>query len=432
MKCRHCGDALELPFLDLGSAPPSNAYLHAADLDAPEARYPLRLLVCETCWLVQTEDHAGREALFTADYAYFSSFSTSWLAHAERYVAAMIARFGLGLESVVAEVAANDGYLLQYVKAAGIPCYGIEPTESTAAAARARGIEIVPAFFGRALGRDLAAEGRQADLIAANNVLAHVPDINDFVAGFAALLKPDGVATFEFPHLLEMVRHCQFDTAYHEHYSYLSLTAVRRILEAGGLSVFDVETLPTHGGSLRVFAERSDTGRRTPSLAVSALLARETAAGMGGADFYRGFQAEAERIRDGLLAFLADARWRGLTIGAYGAAAKGNTLINFAGIGPGLVPFVADRNPAKQGLFMPGSRIPIVDEAHLKAAKPDRILVLPWNLRDELAAQLVYVEDWGGRLVTAVPRLTVGKPRSVAAAVRHVGRERPAAMAAAG
>jgi len=406
VKCRHCGSELHLSFLDLGSAPPSNAYLREADLRAPETWYPLRLLVCEQCWLVQTEDHAGREQLFSEDYAYFSSYSSSWLAHACAYVQAMQARYALGPASCVAEVAANDGYLLQYVRDAGIPCYGIEPTASTAAAARARGIEIVERFFGVALARELAAQGRQADLMAANNVLAHVPDINDFVAGFALLLKPQGVATFEFPHLLRMVQECQFDTAYHEHYSYLSLTSVQRIFAHNGLQVFDVEELPTHGGSLRVHAQRADQGARPVSAAVQALLLREHDAGIKTAGYYRGFQHRAEQVKNGLLAFLLEARREGLKVGAYGAAAKGNTLLNFAGVRPDLLPYVVDLNPAKQGRFMPGSRIPIVGEAHLREDRPDRILILPWNLREELVAQLSYARAWGARFVTLVPVYT--------------------------
>lgn len=407
MKCRHCAQDLRLPFLDLGSAPPSNAYLSEAALHGPETWYPLRLLVCEACWLVQTEDHAGREQLFDADYAYFSSYSSSWLAHARTYVQAMRERLGLSAQSCVVEVAANDGYLLQYVREAGVPCYGIEPTASTAAAARAKGIEIVERFFGVALARELAAAGRQADLTAANNVLAHVPDINDFVGGFAVLLKAQGVATFEFPHLLRMVQECQFDTAYHEHYSYLSLTAVQRIFAANGLQVFDVEELPTHGGSLRVYAQRSDVGRRAVTPAVAALLAREQAAGMTTPAFYAGFQQEAERIKRELLEFLLQAKREGLKVGAYGAAAKGNTLMNFAGVRPDLLPYVVDLNPAKQGKYMPGSRIPIVSEDHLRRDRPDRVLILPWNLRTEITAQLAYIRAWGGRFVTAVPRLSI-------------------------
>jgi len=405
VKCRHCGSALHRRFLDLGTAPPSNAYLTEAGLRVPETWFPLRLLLCEACWLVQTEDYAGREALFTEDYAYFSAVSTSWLAHAERYVRTMIERFALNASSRVVEIAANDGYLLQYVRAAGIPCYGVEPTASTAHAAKAKGIEIIERFFGVALADELARQGRQADVMVANNVLAHVPDINDFVSGFARLLKPQGVATFEFPHLLRMVRGSQFDTAYHEHYSYLSLSVVRRIFAANGLMVFDVEELNTHGGSLRVFAQRGDTGNHECALAVDALLRTEDEAGMNAADFYCGFQVKAEHIKDDLLAFLIEAKRQGLKVGAYGAAAKGNTLLNFAGIRPDLLPYVVDRNPAKQGKYMPGSRIPIVDESYLKAHRPDRVLILPWNLRQEVMDQLDYVRAWGGQFVTAVPEL---------------------------
>jgi SAM-dependent methyltransferase len=406
MKCRHCASPVTLPLADLGTAPPSNAYLREPALHAPERWYPLRVLVCENCWLVQTEDFAAADALFDADYAYFSSFSSSWLAHAKAYVDDMAERLSLDAHSQVVEVAANDGYLLQYVAGRGIPCLGVEPTASTAAAARARGIEVVEQFFGVALARTLVADGRAADLTVANNVLAHVPDINDFVAGFAVLLKPQGVATFEFPHLLQLVQQCQFDTLYHEHFSYLSLTAVQRIFAANGLTVTDVQELPTHGGSLRVFAQRSDASAQVHDR-VAQLLARETAAGVSSAAFYGGLQEQALRIKRELLAFLLDCHARGLKVGAYGAAAKGNTLLNFAGVRADLLPYVVDRNPAKQGQFLPGSRIPVVDEAHLRAHRPDRVLVLPWNLREEVTAQLDYVGGWGGQFAVAVPRLEV-------------------------
>lgn len=408
MKCRHCGTVLKQPFVDLGTAPPSNAYLTLEDLNGPETHFPLRVLVCNVCWLVQTEDHAGREALFAHDYAYFSSTSSGWLAHAKAYVSAMQARFALNEKSVVVEVAANDGYLLQYVKALGIPCYGVEPTASTAAAAREKGIEIVEQFFGVELARDLVAKGKQADLMAANNVLAHVPDINDFISGFSNILKPAGVATFEFPHLLNLVKHCQFDTIYHEHYSYLSLTAVKRVFETNGLSVFDVEELPTHGGSLRVFAQKCD-GSRLVTQNVARLLSEEAAAGVESSSFYQGFQTRAEKVKDDFISFLIDAKRQGLKVGAYGAAAKGNTLMNFAGIRPDLLPYVVDRAAAKQGKFMPSSRIPIVDEAHLRADQPDRIVILPWNIKDEVMAQLSYAREWGTRFVTAVPSLEISE-----------------------
>ena len=376
-------------------------------LHAPEKYFPLRVLVCTQCWLVQTEDFADAGELFSADYAYFSSFSTTWLKHAEKYVADMAQRFALDADSHIVEVAANDGYLLQFAKARGIPCLGIEPTTSTADAARAKGIEIVEEFFGVKLARKLVAEGRQADLTAANNVLAHVPDINDFVGGFATLLKHAGVATFEFPHLLRLVTENQFDTIYHEHYSYLSLTAVKRIFEQNGLNVFDVEELPTHGGSLRVYAQRKDTGARQPSTNVAKLLEQEAAAGMDTAAFYAGFQAKANKVKNDLLVFLIEAQRAGKSVAGYGAAAKGNTLLNYAGVRPDLISFVVDRNPAKQDKFLPGCRIPIVSEAHLKQARPDYVVILPWNLRAEVIEQLAYVREWGGQFVTAVPALKV-------------------------
>lgn len=407
MKCRHCQSASMAPFLDLGTAPPSNSYLKPEDRGRPELWYPLTVHVCRECRLVQTEDFAGRETFFSDSYAYFSSFSTSWLAHAKAYVEQMAKRFGLGPASMVVEIAANDGYLLQYVKARGIPCLGVEPTASTAQAARARGIEIVEDFFGVALASQLSARGQSADLMAANNVLAHVPDINDFVAGFATLLKPQGVVTFEFPHLLNMVRDNQFDTAYHEHYSYLSLTAVNRILAANGLTVFDVETTPWHGGSLRVFAQRSTSGRHPVKVSVERTLLEERDAGMLGDDFYAGFQEAAEDVRDGFLSFLIDSRKAGLKVAAYGAAAKGNTLLNFAGVKPDLLRFVVDKNPAKQGQLLPGSRIPVLSEDALKLHRPERVVILPWNLQDEIKQQLSYIRDWGGRFVTAVPQLTL-------------------------
>jgi SAM-dependent methyltransferase len=407
MKCRHCAVSLGLTFVDLGSAPPSNAYLTEQTLHAPEKWFPLRLLVCEQCWLAQTEDFARANELFDAEYAYFSGFSTSWLAHSERYVADMAARFALDAASHVVEVAANDGYLLQYVKARGIPCTGIEPTASTAAAARARGIEIVEDFFGVRLAKELVAQGRQADLMAANNVLAHVPDINDFAAGFAVLLKPQGVATFEFPHLMRLVEENQFDTIYHEHFSYLSLGTVSRIFAGAGLAVFDVEELPTHGGSLRVYAQRADDGRQPRSGRVDALLRREADAGMLDAGWYAGFQVRADKVKNDFLAFLLQMKREGRRVAAYGAAAKGNTLLNYAGVRPDLISFVVDRNPAKQGKYLPGSRIPIVGEERLKEARPDCIVILPWNLREEVTAQLVYARDWGARFVTAVPALGV-------------------------
>lgn len=407
MKCRHCGTPLELTLIDLGSAPPSNAYLSKDGLDKPERWYPLRVLVCERCWLVQTQDFADAHELFDGEYAYFSSFSSTWVEHARRYVDAMAARLSLGASSMVVEVASNDGYLLQHAKARGIPCLGIEPTASTAAAARAKGIEVVEDFFGEVLGRRLASEGRAADLTVANNVLAHVPDINDFLRGFTAILKPAGVATFEFPHLLRLLDGLQFDTIYHEHFSYLSMLAVDRMMRAAGLEPFAAEELTTHGGSLRVFAQRADTRAHSADGSVGALLEREHAAGLASAAPYAGFQAKAERIRDDLVTYLIEAKRADRTVAAYGAAAKGNTLLNFAGVRPDLVRYVVDRNPAKQGKFMPGSRIPIVGPERLMEERPDEILVLPWNLFDEIRAENALVARTGTRFVRAVPRIDV-------------------------
>ena len=407
MKCRHCESELTLPLVDLGSAPPSNAYLTKHSLRMPEKWFPLRVLVCDNCWLVQTEDFAQADELFDDDYAYFSSFSDGWLAHAERYVSDMVARFGLTEDSHVIEVAANDGYLLQYVQQKGIPCTGIEPTASTAAAARDKGIAVIERFFGVALADELVAAGQQADLTVANNVLAHVPDINDFTAGFSALLKPNGVATFEFPHLMRLIEGTQFDTIYHEHFSYLSLSAVDRIFKANGLVVFDVDELPTHGGSLRVFAQRADAGEWPHTEAVGEMLRREAERGLTSANGYADFQTKSNAVKDGFLRFLLEARRQGKKVAAYGAAAKGNTLLNYAGVRPDLLPFVVDRNPAKQGKYLPGSRIPIVDEQYLREMRPDHILILPWNLKQEVMQQLDYVHDWDAQFVTAVPELDI-------------------------
>lgn len=407
MKCRHCGSEHLVPFLDLGTSPPSNSYVALKDRAKPELWYPLVIRACMECLLVQTEDFAEREVFFSENYSYFSSFSSSWLAHAKAYVAGMTDRFALTSDSRVVEVAANDGYLLQYVRERGIACLGVEPTASTAAAAREKGIEIREEFFGADYAEKLVAEGWSADLTAANNVLAHVPDINEFVRGFAVLLKPSGVSTFEFPHLMNMVAEAQFDTAYHEHYSYLSLHAVSRIFAANGLEVFDVETTPWHGGSLRVFAQRADSRPHLVNPRVGEMLSREKAAGMERADYYTAFQHAAQRVRNDFLSFLIDCQSRGISVAAYGAAAKGNTLLNFAGVKPDLLAFAVDKNPAKQGMLLPGSRIPVLGEDAIRDIKPERVVILPWNLQSEIKDQLSYISDWGGKFVTAVPRLTV-------------------------
>ena len=406
MKCRHCQMPLSDVFLDLGSAPPSNAYLIEAALHAPEVNYPLRLFVCGTCRLVQTQDFASADTLFNDDYAYFSSTSNSWLAHASRYAAMVTDRLTLGSASHVVEVACNDGYLLRNFVEADIPCLGIEPTASTADAADALGVPVLREFFCEATGHRLAAEKRQADLIIGNNVYAHVPEINDFTLGIVALLKPEGVVTLEFPHLMQLVEHCQFDTVYHEHFSYLSLLTVRQIFAKAGLRIFDVEQLSTHCGSLRIWGCLNDASHSIrPS--VSSILSEEQARGMDGAAFYRGFQPRAEQIKDDLLRFLLKAHSEGKQVAGYGAAAKGNTLLNFTGVKPNLLPFICDAAPSKQGKLMPGSHIPILPPSVLDRDPPDYILILPWNISAEVRNQLAHLAAKGTQFVTAVPHLTI-------------------------
>ncbi|HSV84359.1 MAG TPA: class I SAM-dependent methyltransferase [Ramlibacter sp.] len=406
MNCRHCSTHLHRVFLDLGSAPPSNRYLASADLARPEAWYPLKLFVCEQCWLVQTEDYNAANELFDEEYAYFSSTSRSWLEHAARYCEAIIARLGLGPHSQVIEVASNDGYLLKNFVQAGIPCLGIEPTASTAAAAERLGIPVLRHFFGEALGRELAQQGRQADLIIGNNVYAHVPDINDFTRGLKAALRPGGTVTLEFPHLMRLLEEAQFDTVYHEHYSYLSLRAVSSVFEAAGLRVCDVEELPTHGGSLRVHGCHAEDSRPR-SAAVAALLAEEARQGLFEIGTYVAFQARAERVKDDFVAFLIEQKRAGRTVAAYGAAAKGNTLLNFGGVRPDLLPFVYDAAASKQGKFMPGSRIPILPPAALRGRRPDYLVILPWNIAAEVRQQCADLAALGTRFVTAVPTLEI-------------------------
>jgi len=407
MACRHCEAELKTRLIDLGNAPPSQAYLTQQTLQTPEQWYPLEVWVCETCWLAQTLDYPHSIEFLATDAGDFSSISSVWLAHARRYVDEMSVQFGLTAESMVIEVASNDGYLLQYVKEHGIPCLGIEPNEDTARAARKKGIDVVNAYFGVALAHNLVAQGKSADLMVANNVLAHASDINDFVAGFTTLLKPSGVATFEFPHLANLVRHNQFDTIYHEQFSYLSLTAVMRILAYNGLTVFDVTELPTHGSSLRVFAQRADRGRHGVSARVSEMLEAELRMGIASTGFYRTFQARAEGVKDDFVAFLIDAKRAGTTVAAYGAAAKGNTLLNYAGVRRDLISYVVDRDPAKQGKFLPGSRIPVRAEAYLEQTRPDFIVILSWNLQAEVMAQLAYASQWGAQFVVAIPQLSI-------------------------
>ena len=409
MKCRHCGTDSTHVLVDLGTAPPSNAYLTKLGLKRPEKYFPLRVLVCESCWLVQAEAYSQATELFNEDYAYFSSFSTEWLEHSKQYVDQMIERFGLNGMSVIAEVAANDGYLLQFVRDRGINCYGIEPTASTANAARQKNLEIIQEFLTINLANDLHQQGRTVDLLVANNVLAHVPDINDFSQACSRLLKPQGVLTCEFPHLLNLISGRQFDTIYHEHFSYLSFRTVVNIFAKNGLNVFDVEKLKTHGGSLRVYAQRSDTGQNLSGPRVQQLVTEENLAGMMDIAFYSGFQDSAEKVKNDFIKFLVGAKEDKKLVVGYGAAAKGNTLLNFAGVKSDLIKYVADRSPYKQNKFMPGSRIPIVGEDRLVSDKPDFVVIFPWNLRSEIAKQLNFLSLSGTRFVTAVPTLSIFK-----------------------
>lgn len=406
MKCRFCNTPLQDVFLDLGSAPPSNAFLTAEALNAPEIWFPLRLFTCEKCHLVQVDEVQSHAALFAPDYVYYSSFSRSWLDHAERYVEKAVTTLGLGHDSLVMEIASNDGYLLQYVAAHGIPCVGIEPTSGTANAARQKGIETLECFFGQAFAKEFVRERGTADLIVANNVLAHVPDINDFVDGLAAALAPEGTITIEFPHLMELVAKRQFDTIYHEHFSYLSLHTVRQIFAAHDLRIWNVEQLSTHGGSLRIWAGH-ESSQHVDAAEVTALLAQEARAGMLNSGYYHGFQTQADAVKNECLTFLLEQQRAGRKVAGYGAAAKGNTLLNYAGVRPDLLPYVVDASPHKQGHWLPGSRIPVVAESRLSEDRPDFVLILPWNLRDEITAQLSYIREWGGRFVLAVPQLVI-------------------------
>jgi hypothetical protein len=405
MNCRHCKASLKHTFLDLGFAPPSNAYLTAADLNKPEIYYPLKVKVCDSCWLVQTEDYAEADALFTPEYAYFSSTSASWLDHAKRYADQMIEELELSSKSFVIEVASNDGYLLKNFLHAGIPCLGIEPTGSTAVAAEELGIPVLCEFFGEALGKRLASEGKQADLIIGNNVYAHVPSINDFTKGLKAVLKRGGTITLEFPHVMRLIEQAQFDTVYHEHFSYLSLHTVSRIFTGAGLRIWNVEQLPTHGGSLRVYGCHEDDPWETQQTVIE-LIGQEISEGLQRLDTYLEFQPRADKIKNDFLAFLIEQKRNGKTVVAYGAAAKGNTLLNYAGVKPDLIPFVCDAAPSKQGRFLPGSHIPIVPPSVINGQnRPDFIFVLPWNLITEIKENYLRLGSSGTRFVTAVPCL---------------------------
>ena len=404
MKCRHCTNELKHTFVDLGFAPPSNAYLTESSLNASEKYFPLRVKVCEKCWLVQTEDYSQASELFDDDYAYLSSTSSTWLEHCRLYAGNITEKLELDEKSLVVELAANDGYLLVNFRDRGIPSLGIEPTGGTADIAEEKGLDVIREFFGVALAGELVGQGRRADLIIGNNVYAHVPDINDFTRGMKMLLKEEGTITLEFPHLLNLIRFRQFDTIYHEHYSYLSLTAVRTIFSACGLRIYDVEKLDTHGGSLRVYGCHQDSAR-TEDERVAALLQEEQAFGLQGIDTYTGFQESVNSIKNDFLAFLLDARKKGKKVVAYGAAAKGNTLLNYAGVKPDLLPAVCDGAPAKQGKYLPGSHIPIHRPEELPAFAPDYVLVLPWNIANEIIEQYRDLHSKGVEFVCAIPEL---------------------------
>ena len=405
MKCRHCKNILQHVFLDLGFAPPSNDYLTKEELSTPETTFPLKLYVCDCCWLVQTEDYSCANELFAKDYAYFSSTSKSWLEHSAQYVEKITKELALTKESFVIEVASNDGYLLKNFVSSGVPCLGIEPTESTADASEKIGVPVLRKFFGVEVARDLAASGRKADLICGNNVYAHVPDINDFTEGLKILLKENGVINLEFPHLMRLIENNQFDTVYHEHFSYLSLNTVFAIFNSVGLRVYDVEEIPTHGGSLRIYACHANNVRPTTK-AVLDLLDQEVDFGLKALDIYQSFQHKANKVKNEFINFLIEQKSLGKSIASYGAAAKGNTLMNYAGLKTDLIDFVCDAAPSKQNKYMPGSHLPIFHPSELANRKPDWVVIFPWNIAKEVQEQQ-NVASWGGKFVIAIPQLTI-------------------------
>lgn len=407
MKCRHCQQQLEQVFIDLGHSPPSNSYLSKEALKREEVYYPLKVFVCGSCFLVQVDEYKKATEIFDSEYAYFSSVSKSWLEHSKAYTDQMVGEFGFNDSSLVVEIASNDGYLLQYFKEKNIAVLGIEPTASTAKVAREKGITTVERFFGVELANELVNGGQRADLLLGNNVLAHVPDINDFVKGLKIVLKEDGVVTMEFPHLLQLVANNQFDTIYHEHFSYLSLITVQKIFRDAGLDIFHVEELPTHGGSLRIFAKHLGNTKLKSRSSVSELIAKEQKAGINDLTYYQNFESKVKNIKHEFIEFLINAKRNGKSVAAYGAAAKGNTLLNYCGIKNDLIDFVVDRAFSKQGKFLPGSHIPVVTEDKLKSIKPDYIVIFPWNIREEICKQLSYVKEWNGKFVITIPKLEI-------------------------
>lgn len=407
MKCRFCKHELSYEFVDLVNAPPSNSFLTMQQLKEPEVFYPLRLFVCDSCFLVQIDEYKKSVEIFDANYIYFSSYSRSWLEHAKQYVNMIVERFNLNQTSQIIEIASNDGYLLQYFQDKDIPCLGIEPTEGTAHVAKEKGIKTIIDFFGVRLARNLVEQNKKADLLIGNNVLAHVPDLNDFVAGLKIALKPNGVITMEFPHLMQLIDNCQFDTIYHEHFSYLSFFAVKAVFEKYGLTLFDVDKITTHGGSLRIYAKHNEDYTKNVSNRVSKLIDEEIAKGINNISYYQGFQNKVDNVKYNLLAFLIRQKKMGKKVVAYGAAAKGNSLINYCGIKRSLISFAVDISPYKLGKYLPGSHIPVINENELKEYKPEYVLILPWNIKDEIIMQLDYIRDWNGKFVIAIPEMKI-------------------------
>ncbi len=408
MNCRFCKEPLVNKFVDLINCPPSNSFLSLEQLNEPETYFPLTIYTCGKCHLVQVDEYKKAEEIFNSDYVYFSSYSTSWVKHALRYVEEMIERFKYNENSSVIEIASNDGYLLQHFRNRGVPVLGIEPTQNTANVAILKGIPTISEYFGSDFAKKLKQQGQDGDLLIGNNVLAHVPDIVDFVGGLKIALRPQGVVTMEFPHILRLVEDCQFDTIYHEHYSYLSFTTVKAVFESHALEMFDVQEVSTHGGSLRIFAKHKEDANKKVMPSVKAMLAKEEAAGVTTSEYYQNFQSRVDDIKNDMLTFLLEKCKAGQKVIGYGAAAKGNTLLNYAGIkGDNLIKFVVDAAPSKQGKYLPGSHIPVYDESKIKEYKPDFIIILPWNLKEEIREQLAYVAEWGCKFVTFIPDVQV-------------------------
>ena len=407
MKCRFCESDLKDTFIDLLNSPASNSFLTKEQLNEPETFFPLKVYTCHKCFLVQIAEYKKSDSIFDDEYVYFSSYSNSWLKHAEAYTEKMVECFSLGKTSQVIEIASNDGYLLQYFLQKSIPVLGVEPTSNTAEVAKRKGIETITRFFGTSLAKELVANGRKADLLIGNNVLAHVPNIVDFVAGMKIVLSTSGIITMEFPHLMQLVDHNQFDTIYHEHFSYLSFYTVTQIFESAGLELFDVEELQTHGGSLRIYAKHKDDSTHVVSINVKKLLEKEASCGMNSLDYYKGFQEKALRTKLEFTRFLIEQKTAGKTIAGYGAAAKGNTLLNFCGIKSDVIDFVVDANPHKQNKFLPGSHIPVVNEERLRRDEPQFVVIFPWNLKEEIMKQLDYIGEWGGKFIIPIPGLEV-------------------------